>query len=488
MLDKKYRDELGKFKHLHGVRLRKKWLAHGCDTDKELHKKFCIRAGRHFGVHPKTIAFMLRTPNWIDYRPAPYLVTPPKGLLDAAQLPLNPDDMVNHKTRGLEIGDAQWARLNSQYTRGEIRKVLIKAIRKHNLPPPMQPISLKRADLAFNQLKELDSRSMVIRADIKTRWDYQYPMSNVVIDAPRIGNEASNYFHQANRWRCAHQFFPSPIDVWNDSSKLTPALNALWTMKEKGVNSSRLRAILAMRCYIASQFKPAAAKTLYELFNAKHVYDPSSGWGDRVCGFMAAKGVESYCSTDPNESLYEGYMAQMKRYGAGKKINMYCHGSEVKGGVWKKGHRVDTIFTSPPYFNTEKYSGHAGQSFSKYAKLDSWLEDFLFPTLRNCWKMLDEGKGPRGGILAMNIADTYFAGGVNVMCDPMNDFIKTLPGARYIGCVGLRLAARMNSERLKDKEGMNVEPIWVWAKGGSWELDDYIKHGFKSTSRKTLGV
>ena len=39
--------------------------------------------------------------------------------------------------------------------------------------------------------------------------------------------------------------------------------------------------------YIATQFKPIVAKTIYDMTDAKTVLDTSMGWGDRLTGFFA---------------------------------------------------------------------------------------------------------------------------------------------------------------------------------------------------------
>ena len=41
--------------------------------------------------------------------------------------------------------------------------------------------------------------------------------------------------------------------------------------------------------YIATQFKPIVAKTVYNMTEAKRVLDTSCGWGDRLAGFFASQ-------------------------------------------------------------------------------------------------------------------------------------------------------------------------------------------------------
>lgn len=491
-LEEKLRPQLAKFDHTLAMSLRRKWKEKGCPKDPELHKKFCIKAGTHYDVHPKTIRWIVMAKRWSDLKPAQHVKAMPGGLglLKSKTKPKDKADGIDIHSlvvKGeIKINATKWRDLNEHFTKGEIKKAIIKAIRHYKIPAPMQPISLREADAAFKQIQEFDVTKLVKRMATVTRWDYRYGLTDIVIDSPRTGNEASNYYHQENRWKCDYKGIPSPYRVWNSDEYMMSMLNALWTLKYKVIGHPEFRTTLAMRKYIASQFKPLAARTFYELFNSKRIYDPSSGWGDRVCGFMATKGAEFYCSTDPNSSLYVGYEAETKRYKGKREVHMHCHGSELPKGMRKRyGYKVDTVFTSPPYFNAEQYSDDPEQSFRKFGEIDAWLKGFLFPSLKNSWDALTD-EGDRGGILAMNIADIYNNDTKDrgEICDPMNDYISKLKGARYLGCIGLRLAKRPQSGALEGKEGASVEPIWLWAKGGTWELDDYLKHGFANCKRK----
>ena len=99
------------------------------------------------------------------------------------------------------------------------------------------------------------------------------------------------------------------------------------------------------------------------------------------------------------------------------------------------------MFTSPPYFNTEKYSEDDTQSWVRYKKIDDWNEKFLHTTLG---KIIPTIK--KNGILAINIADVFNAP-INdyvEITNPMNDFIKS-KGLEYLGCIGMEMTKRFNS-------------------------------------------
>ena len=50
-------------------------------------------------------------------------------------------------------------------------------------------------------------------------------------------------------------------------------MGAAYTLKFDKIDKSTLRTMLGLRKYICSQFKPNAAKALYDYFNVKNVLD-----------------------------------------------------------------------------------------------------------------------------------------------------------------------------------------------------------------------
>ena len=60
------------------------------------------------------------------------------------------------------------------------------------------------------------------------------------------------------------------------------------------------------------------------------------------------------------------------------------------------------VFSSPPYFNVERYSYDDTQSWVRYKTIDDWNTNFLHKTIANVWPTIR-----KGGYLAVNIADVY---------------------------------------------------------------------------------
>jgi DNA modification methylase len=62
---------------------------------------------------------------------------------------------------------------------------------------------------------------------------------------------------------------------------------------------------------------------------------------------------------------------------------------------------VDLVFSSPPYFNVERYCPENTQSFQRYRTYPAWKANFLQPVLAASHRILR-----RGGHLVVNVADT----------------------------------------------------------------------------------
>ncbi len=121
----------------------------------------------------------------------------------------------------------------------------------------------------------------------------------------------------------------------------------------------------------------------------------SCGWGGRLLGAMACP-VAKYIGTDPSTKTFDGLLELSKEIGkwSSTEVELYCCGSET----FIPDDLVDLCFTSPPYFDVEKYSNEPTQSYMKFPTLAGWLDGFLLQTVRNCHKCLK-----KNGTLVLNV-------------------------------------------------------------------------------------
>jgi hypothetical protein len=342
--------------------------------------------------------------------------------------------IVNEKD--LFISPEAWKEMNLSYSKEDIKEAISNAIEEYNIPVPKDVISLEEARQDFQKLKELDATKLVTFGKTFTRYEYENMLSCLYIDSCNVGNKSSNYFHQDSRYLCDSINSPSPHRSWYIKKFRDTLLNCLWTLKFEHVDMRVLKSALHLRKYVASQFRPSAAKAVYQMMYSKNVLDFSMGWGDRLNAFLSCEDTETYFGIDPNASLYEGYNKQIETYNSDKTVILNCAGAE---DVDIPKNSFDTVFTSPPYFNIERYTQEDNQSWKKFKKLDQWLKRFLFPVLKKSWEGLQTD-----GTMVINISDVYSNHTVNRICDPMNEFISRLPNSYYMGTYGLRMAKRPN--------------------------------------------
>jgi 16S rRNA G966 N2-methylase RsmD len=360
-----------------------------------------------------------------------------------------------NKQNLIEIDESLWTRMNEELGREEIKQFLSDVIENHDVRMPLLEISEEEMLQAFQDLKEFDAMDLFQEGAFTSRYPFQAEKRNEYIDNKKIGLKASNYFHQENRWKCDSINSPSPYRTWTQERFRLTLFKALWTLKYDKINEKNLRSAIGLRKYIASKFKPASAKAIYERFESRKVLDISSGWGDRLLAFAACEKTEHYTGIDPNASLSEGYQKQIETYGGDKEYRMIVGCAEE---VVLEEEFFDTVFTSPPYFNVEKYTHDETQSFKKFRKVDDWLNEFLFKALDNAWKALK-----KGGHMIINISDVYSNHRVNQLCDPMCEHMKEKTDAEFQGAIGLKMIKRPNSKSA-DIDGVFAEPIFIWKK------------------------
>lgn len=362
------------------------------------------------------------------------------------------------KNSEINITKDEWIDLNKSSTKDDIKNVISNAIINNKLELPYQKISEEDAKRDFLNLKNINVSEIFVPNSFITRYPYKYPIETDYINSCNIGNMSSNYFQQVNRFNCDSINSPSPHRNWTNKKFLNSTLNYLWSMKVEEVNNNTLRAALSMGKYIASQFRPSAAKYIYDNFSGNgRVLDFSAGWGDRLAGFYASSNTVKYVGIDPNKPVFDIYREQSEKYKewSGLSKETVFINSPAEDVVLNE--EFDLIFTSPPYFDLERYSKDSSQSWIKYKTLEDWLNKFLFKTIENFWN----NNLKADGHLIINISDVYCHHKIQQICDPMNDFIMNLEGALRKDPVGLRMSKRPNS---KLKEGILAEPLWIWQK------------------------
>jgi hypothetical protein len=385
----------------------------------------------------------------------------------------------------LFIEEDEWQNIIKTYDKDAVVDELAKCL--HTYPCPIPEISEDETLSSLNKLKGVRWRDLLIEKEWFPRNERKskYPLTEKYFKRDNSGNSASNPFHIENRWKVDWTRTPSGWKTWQTVDGIKTIVRAFWSLEKvlTQVDLQSIRMATTLRKYVASQFKPAIAKALYDYFKSENVLDFSAGWGDRLAGFYCGETTKHYVGIDPNTLNHPNYQKQVQFYKKHqtffeeeKEVNMICLPAEDVDYSQYQNH-FDTIFTSPPYFDVERYSTEDTQSWVRYKNIDDWNTNFLHKTIDKLIPTLKSG-----GILAINIADVYSAKDKDYfdICNPMNDFIKS-KGLEYYGCIGMEMTKRFNSggagnakseyfdEHLKEqtqntKDVAFGEPIWIWKK------------------------
>jgi len=355
------------------------------------------------------------------------------------------------------VNGDDWTNIVNTHSQEFIIKQISDAVVLFNIELPYRKITLDEVQAEYNAL--LNKTDLLQEGKWVNKFDYKYPYLDNYIGISNVGNISSDYFQQTERWKCDATGYPSPHKTWETERFRLTLFKALFSLKVKEINPQVLRNIISLRKYIASQFRPSAAKTIYDYFQAETVLDFSMGWGDRILGAHASKYVKKYVGIDPNTNLIPAHANQIKYYnsiGTPMEFSLYPHCAENEKIYLTD--KFDLVFTSPPYFDKEKYDQGKNQSYKKYKSFDSWMKDFLFKTIELRTENLKSG-----GHLVINISDIYTRKKLYKICDGMNDYIASTNKFEYVGAMGLRMPKRPMSIS-SDTVGVFGEPIWIHRK------------------------
>lgn len=261
----------------------------------------------------------------------------------------------------------------------------------------------------------------------------------------------------------AWSYFPHSFDV-SSNNKMTP----YEAFMNDEIFKKIIRKRLQMGTYISdsgirkmlkiytgvqgvSNFRPTAAAVIYDKF-AKNgvVWDMSGGWGGRLLGAIVS-GVDTYIATEPSSKTFEGLTEMASVFSEYTDFELHPCGSE---DFLPHKNTLDLCFTSPPYFDLEKYADEPTQSYVKFNTKEAWIEGFLRPTFKNCYY----GLKPDGTML-INIADVKGKSNINLE-------EKTIEVAQQVGFKFIKTyKLALSNINLRDKEkSFKFEPIFLFKK------------------------
>lgn len=229
-----------------------------------------------------------------------------------------------------------------------------------------------------------------------------------------------------------------------------------------------------------SNFRPTVAKYIY----TKHcpvggkVLDPSLGYSGRLMGALTSH-ISHYEGCDPCVATFEGNKKLLQTIqnieSKRNKLSYFMDEGEFKTRLPNvvlhnipfedyKGPSdfFDLAFTSPPYFDTERYSNEDTQSWKRFPKYEQWVNGFLFPFIKTSHRVLKQG-----GKLILNIY-----GKVNGNCleDDALRIAKDIFGHTVDDTVFMQMSKVLGIkdrgviENRNDRGDHKIEPLLIFLK------------------------
>jgi SAM-dependent methyltransferase len=196
----------------------------------------------------------------------------------------------------------------------------------------------------------------------------------------------------------------SCVEVFEDDDRLACALAkapAFWPGRCCW-NGQNIRTLMRIAHKMRpSNFRPVVARQLIRAFseNGDSVLDFSAGFGGRLLGAVSLD--RRYIAIDPARAQVAGLQrlyGRIRKHVPGRlELHQGCAEDLLPHAPSRS---VDLVFSSPPYFNRERYSAELTQSYIRYPRLAEWTDSFLTPVLHHSARVLKPG-----GVMLLNIAD-----------------------------------------------------------------------------------
>jgi len=248
---------------------------------------------------------------------------------------------------------------------------------------PYYPTDMETRKKEFDKLRKYDRSSLITEDGV-----IQQTMHGLGL--------AWSYFPHAFNVRCGNMM--TPYEAFMDDRIFEDVIFRRLKMGTY-ISDSGIRKMLKIYSGVqaVSNFRPTAAAALYDRYAPNGVvWDMSCGWGGRLLG-AAISGVKTYIGTEPAELTFEGLHDMAEDLLGDFDYWIFKTGSET---YVPDAEMLDFCFTSPPYFDLEKYSDEDSQSYIRFPDREQWLNGYLRTTFENCYRGLKPNK-----YMAINIAD-----------------------------------------------------------------------------------
>jgi len=198
-------------------------------------------------------------------------------------------------------------------------------------------------------------------------------------------NNITNFFSEKIRIKCQFGDEPTPLEYWHTNRQ--NILKNVDNISKSSIHN--IREYFFHNTKLCSNFRITVALAILNYFKPKKWLDISAGWGDRLLAAIFYK-VDLYVATDPNLELqpcYDDIIDTFVSPENKKNFIIMPTGFEI---AKLPDEKFDIVFTSPPFFDLEKYSKFKDDSLIKYRDEQEWCKKFLLKSLVKSYNYLRE--------------------------------------------------------------------------------------------------
>lgn len=249
-------------------------------------------------------------------------------------------------------------------------------------------------------------------------------------------NEITNIIIERCNIKCKFGNSKTMLELSQDKKNIKKIMKTLYENKAD-VSYKKVALSIYKQTKMCSYFPINITYGFIKHFNVKSMLDISTGWGDRLIASCLADIV--YYGADPNTCNIPYYTQMIELFGNKNKQKF----NTVSFENLEITDTYDLIFSSPPFFELEKYSEDTEQSYLKYTTSNSWVYDFLFVVIKKAWKHLK-----KGGNMCLYMNDYYKIS----YCEEMVNYcIENLDSCKYNGVIGFIISKEDTPEKIPEE-------------------------------------
>lgn len=318
--------------------------------------------------------------------------------------------------------------------------------KKDDFPYKKLNIKLKDLNARFQRLKDFKFDIVPHKYYIKNIRPelLQYNGKQMVINHPKSYYETydniSDYFIEPMRVKCVRSDQKQSVHEYWVNNKAE--VKSHCKTKYGKLNTHNLRESLFDLMRECNTFKPSLLVGFAKMFEAKSILDISAGWGDRLIASLACN--IDYIGVDPAD-LHNEYKQMIEHFEHTSSAILIKGKFEDPQILKDISNKVDMIFSSPPFYDLEKYYSLDSSQSYKNRSVDEWFNDFLLVSVKKAWSFLKQN-----GHMVLYIADAYNR---KPYVQRLIDEVGKFGDSKYLGCLPQM-----------DLDQKIPRPFWIWEK------------------------